>query len=58
MRQATEQAFNEILHFAEISRNGLKYARQAIQETDEDKFEELRGKLVKYEEISDRIEYT
>ena len=54
---ATEQAFNEILHFAEISRNGLKYARQAIQETDEDKFEELRGKLVKYEEISDRIEY-
>ena len=54
---ATEQAFNEIIHFAEISRNGLKYARQAIQETDADKFEELRGKLVKYEEISDRIEY-
>ena len=31
--------------------------RDAINEADPDKFEELRGKLVKYEEISDRIEY-
>ena len=54
---ATEQAFNEIIHFAQISRNGLGYARAAINETNADKFEELRGKLVKYEEISDRIEY-
>ncbi len=54
---ATEQAFNEIIHFAQISKNGLGYARAAINETDPDKFEELRGKLVKYEEISDRIEY-
>ncbi len=54
---ATEQAFNEIIHFAKISRNGLGYARAAINETNADKFEELRGKLVKYEEISDRIEY-
>ena len=54
---ATEQAFDEIIHFAEISRKGLGYARQAIQEADADKFDELRGKLVKYEEISDRIEY-
>ena len=54
---ATEQAFKEIIHFAKISRNGLGYARAAINETDPDKFEELRGKLVKYEEISDRIEY-
>ena len=54
---ATEQAFNEIIHFAKISRNGLGYARAAINETDPDKFEELRKKLVKYEEISDRIEY-
>lgn len=54
---ATEQAFNEIIHFAQISRNGLGYARAAINETDPGKFEELRGKLVKYEEISDRIEY-
>ena len=54
---ATEQASNEIIHFAEISKRGLAYARKAINETNADKFEELRGKLVKYEEISDRIEY-
>ena len=54
---ATEQASNEIIHFAEISKRGLSYAREAINETNADKFEELRGKLVKYEEISDRIEY-
>ena len=54
---ATEQASNEIIHFAEISKKGLAYAREAINETNADKFEELRGKLVKYEEISDRIEY-
>ena len=54
---ATEQAFNEIIHFAQISKKGLGYAREAINETDTDKFEELRSKLVKYEEISDRIEY-
>jgi len=54
---ATEQAFNEIIHFARVSRNGLGYVRSAISVTDADQFEELRGKLVKYEEISDRIEY-
>ncbi len=54
---ATEQATNEIIHFAKISRNGLGYVRSAINESDPEKFEELRGKLVKYEEISDRIEY-
>ena len=54
---ATEQAIKEIIHFAQISRNGLGYARAAINETETDMFEELRGKLVKYEEISDRIEY-
>ena len=54
---ATEQALKEIIHFAEISRNGLGYVRSAINETDPDKFEEYRAKLVKYEEISDRIDY-
>ena len=53
---ATEQAFNEIIHFAQISKRGLAYAKEAINETDANKFEELRQKLVKYEEISDRIE--
>ena len=54
---ATEQAFDEIIHFAQISKNGLGYAKAAICEVDNNKFEELRNKLVKYEEISDRIEY-
>ena len=54
---ATEQAFDEIIHFAQISRNGLGYTKQALMATNEDKFEELRKKLVKYEEISDKIEY-
>lgn len=53
---AAEQAFDEIVHFAEISRNGLGYAKQAIA-ADAKHFDELREKLVKYEEISDRIEY-
>ena len=54
---SVEQAFNEIIHFAHISKNGAQYARSAINENDADKFETLCGKLVKYEEISDRIEY-
>jgi phosphate:Na+ symporter len=54
---ATDQAIKEIEHFARISRNGLGYVRSAINETNPDNFEEWRGKLVKYEEISDRIEY-
>ena len=54
---SVEQAFDEIIHFAKISRNGLGYAKQAIETTDEKVFEEMYGKLVKYEEISDRIEY-
>ena len=54
---SVEQAFEEIINFAKISKNGADYAKSAINEADSDKFEELRKKLVKYEEISDRIEY-
>ena len=54
---ALEQAFNEIMHFAQISKKGLAYVRAAVVERNSDKFEELCNKLVKYEEISDRIEY-
>ena len=53
---ATEQAFKEIIHFANISRTGFQYAISAVKEQDSDKFEEFRRKLVKYEEIADRIE--
>ena len=54
---ALEQAMKEIIHFSEISKKGLGYVRLAINEKDPEKFEEYRQKLVKYEEISDRIEY-
>ena len=54
---SVEQAFEEIIHFANISKNGAEYIKSAINESDNDKFEELRQKLVKYEEISDRIEF-
>ena len=52
-----DEAEQEIVHFAEICRNGFGYARQAINETDKNKFEDLRAKLIKYEDITDRIEY-
>ena len=54
---SVEQAFDEIIHFAQVSKNGAVYAKSAVENADGDKFEDLRGKLVKYEEISDRIEY-
>ena len=54
---SVEQAFDEVIHFAHISKNGAIYAKDAVAEADTDKFEALRDKLVKYEEISDRIEY-
>ncbi|MBR5863166.1 MAG: Na/Pi cotransporter family protein [Alistipes sp.] len=51
------QAQKEIQHFAQISRNGLGYIRSAIHSTKSDEFEIYRQKLVKYEEIADRIEF-
>ena len=54
---SVEQAFDEVIHFAQISKNGAVYAKSAVENADGDKFDELREKLVKYEEISDRIEY-
>ncbi len=51
------QAQKEVVHFAEISRNGLGYVREAVKAADEKSFETYRQKLVKYEEIADRIEF-
>lgn len=51
------EARKEINHFGEICTKGFGYVRQAIQESETDGFEELRQKLVKYEEITDRIEF-
>ena len=51
------EAQQELIHFAEICRNGFGYIRDAINEQDPDKFDKLNEKLIKYEEITDRIEY-
>jgi phosphate:Na+ symporter len=51
------EAEQEIIHFAEICRNGFGYIRAAINEQDAENFEKLNEKLIKYEEITDRIEY-
>ena len=51
------EAQQEIVHFGEICRNGFGYIREAINEQDPDKFDKLNDKLIKYEEITDRIEY-
>ena len=51
------EAQQEIIHFAEICRNGFGYIRKAINEQNPEKFDAINEKLVKYEEITDRIEY-
>lgn len=53
---STELALSEIIHFANISQKGFGYVKEAFQEKSIDKFETIRNKLIKYEEISDRIE--
>ncbi len=50
-------AQKEVEHFANISRNGLDYIRAAIKAQNDSDFEIYRQKLVKYEEIADRIEF-
>ena len=51
------EAQQEMIHFAEICRNGFSYLRQAVNEPNPDKFDALNDKLIKYEEITDRIEF-
>ena len=51
------EAQQELIHFAQICRNGFGYIRQAVNEQNPEKFDALNDKLVKYEEITDRIEY-
>lgn len=55
---AIAEADKEVLHFGRVMQKGLSYISYAIDASDsETKFEPWREKLVKYEEISDRIEY-
>jgi phosphate:Na+ symporter len=51
------QARNEMVHFAEISSRGVDAIRKALNATNGKEFDVACQKLVKYEEISDRIEY-
>ena len=51
------EAKSEVVHFGEICYKGFGYIRQAVNEQDEDKFEQINDKLVKYEAITDNIEY-
>ena len=51
------EANQELINFAEVCYKGFGYVREAIHATDTERFEEMRDKLVKYEEITDRIEY-
>ena len=50
-------AEREVEHFGRICRKGFGYLREAVVEEDPEKFTPLNEKLVKYEEITDRIEY-
>ena len=52
-----QEAKLEIIHFAEICRNGFGYIRDAINQNNPDEFDKINDKLIKYEEITDRIEY-
>ena len=55
---ALAESSREIIRFGKIMKNGLEYLSEAIFHSDNsEKFTEYRNKLVKYEEISDRIEY-
>lgn len=52
-----DEASLEIVHFAEICRKDLGYIRAAVNATTAETLEEPVAKLVKYEEITDRIEF-
>lgn len=54
---AVGQARNEAIHLAEITRREIDTIRRAVNASNGKEFESACQKLVKYEEISDRIEY-
>ena len=50
------QAKQEIVNFARLSKKEFEYARQAVQESEKESFENLYHKLEHYEQITDKIE--
>ncbi|MCQ2144170.1 MAG: Na/Pi cotransporter family protein [Bacteroidales bacterium] len=51
------EAQQEIVHFGEVCYEGYAVIREAVNEQDPDKFEELAKQLNKYEEITDKMEF-
>lgn len=52
-----KESQQEIVHFGQICHNGFKYVRDAVNAKDEEEFGKFNEKLVKYEAITDKIEY-
>ena len=52
------QAMKEVTNFGEICYDGFKYFSKLLHEKDPDKFEEYRMKLVDYESVTDKMEYS
>lgn len=51
------EARQEIVHFGQICQKGFAYVRQAINEQNLEKFDPINQKLIKYESITDKIEF-
>lgn len=51
------EARQEIVHFGEICYKGFGYVREAINQQDAEKFAPISAKLVRYEDITDKIEF-
>lgn len=51
------EARQEIVHFGQICYKGFEYIRKAINEQDWEKFNPINEKLIKYESITDKIEF-
>ena len=55
---ALAESSKEIVRFAQVMKNGLEYLSEALSCSDDtERFRGYRDKLVKYEEMSDRLEY-
>ena len=52
-----DAAKNEITHFGEVCYKSFIHVKEAINERDSEKLEKILSKLVKYEEITDKIEF-
>lgn len=52
-----KESQQEILHFGNICRKGLEHIKEAVHARNEEDFEKKNEQLVKYEEITDRIEF-